>query len=203
MKNLQQPDTCDRGELTLVLEQWTQETTRGDSEAFARLVPLVIDELRTLAAHHVRNLGATPTLQPTAIVNEAFLRLANRPGKTFPSRAHFFALASKVIRDLLVDYLRRRGAAKRGGGVEIVVLDEAFDRSPEQAAHDPETILALHELLNRLERRDPRRGQVVELRFFAGLTMGEIANVTQSSKATVERDWQVARRWLVHELGAR
>ncbi len=203
MKNFRQPDAGDQGELTLVLEQWTQETAQGDREAFAKLVPLVIDELRTLAAHHVRNLGSTPTLQPTAIVNEAFLRLASRPGKVFPSRAHFFALASKVIRDLLVDYLRRRSAAKRGGGVDVMVLDEAFDRAPEQASHDPETILALHELLGRLERRDPRRGQVVELRFFAGLTMGEIASVTQSSKATVERDWQVARRWLVHELGAR
>ncbi|MEM1204446.1 MAG: ECF-type sigma factor [Acidobacteriota bacterium] len=183
--------------LTELLRDW--EASRPD--VLSKLMPRIADDLRDLAAHHVRRLGSTPTLQPTAILNEAYIRLANRDGVEFPSRAHFFAFASKLMRDLLVDHLRSRGREKRGAGVEALTL-EAADREPRTHGMTPETILAIHLLLAELDRRDPRRAAVVELRFFGGLRMAEIAEVTGRSLASVERDWQVARRWLARELGA-
>ena len=183
--------------VTTLLGHWA-----GDSPgALDRLMPRVVDDLRRLARHHVGRLGATPTLQPTAIVNEAFLRLANKRQVDFASRSHFFAFASKVIRDLLVDHLRRRQAKKRGGGLEILPLEAAGQVST-AVGLDPATVLRIHEILGVLERRDPRRGRVVELRYFGGLTIAEIADVTHRSKATVERDWQVARRWLAKEISS-
>ncbi|MEM8931252.1 MAG: ECF-type sigma factor [Acidobacteriota bacterium] len=182
-------------ELTRLLRSWSD----GDPEGLDRLVPRIVDDLRRLARHHLHRLGSTPTLQPTVIVNEAYLRLARQQAAVFPSRGHFFAFASKLIRDLLVDHLRRRAAVKRGDGLDAVTL------TPDEIAAEPPlptaTVLEIHDLLSTLERRDPRRAQVVELRYFAGLTMPEIAEVTGRSLATVERDWQLARRWLAHELG--
>ncbi|MEM9552824.1 MAG: ECF-type sigma factor [Acidobacteriota bacterium] len=184
-------------ELTELLRSWSE----GDAEGLERLVPLVISDLHRLARRHLRALGSTPTLQPTAIVNEAYLRLARHQGAFFPSRGHFFAFASKLIRDLLVDHLRRRQTAKRGAGIELVsLIDDASDLVAPASA---DTVLEVHDLLSTLERRDPRRSRVVELRYFGGLTMVEIADVTGRSVATVERDWQVARRWLAQEMGPR
>ncbi|MCG8456059.1 MAG: ECF-type sigma factor [Holophagales bacterium] len=183
-------------ELTRLLRSWSE----GDPEGLDRLVPLVIDDLRRLARQHLRRLGSTPTLQPTAIVNEAYLRLARRQAAAFPSRSHFYAFASKLIRDLLVDHLRRHRAAKRGDGRQAEPLSDAT--SAPGTPLPAETVLEVHDLLSTLERRDPRRGRVVELRYFAGLTVPEIATVTGRSVATVERDWQVARRWLAKEMGA-
>ncbi|MEM8932338.1 MAG: ECF-type sigma factor [Acidobacteriota bacterium] len=183
-------------ELTHLLSAWRD----GDGSALDDLIPLVVEELRVLANHHVRRLGSTPTLQPTAIINEAFIRLSRKQRAVFPSRAHFFAFASKLIRDLLIDHLRRHQAARRGAGAEILPLPAA-DQVPAPTLRT-DTALAIHQLLSVLEQRDPRRGQVVELRYFGGLTMSEIAEVTGRSVATVERDWQVARRWLAAELSA-
>ncbi len=167
-----------------------------DADSLARFV---VAELRTLARHHARRLGPQSTLQPTAIVNEAFVRLSARQRRAFPSRAHFFALASKVIRDLLVDRLRRKAALKHGGGASHASLADVGDL-PIRSAIEPERLLMVHDLLERLKRRDPRGAEVVHLRFFGGLTMREVATVTGRSQATVDRDWQVARRWLVSEL---
>ena len=184
-------------ELTEILSAWRH----GDDTALEELLPHIMQELRNLTTHHVRRLGTTPTLQPTAIINEAFIRLSKKQLTVFLSRAHFFAFTSKLIRDFLVDQLRRKGRAKRGSGWEVLPLPAA-DRLPAVGALCAETVLQIHDLLSVLERRDPRRGRVVELRYFGGLTMPEIAETTGRSLATVERDWQVARRWLAREISA-
>lgn len=184
-------------DLTGLLKSWAQD----EPDALDRLVPLVIDDLRRLALHHVRSVGSTPTLQPTAIVNEAFLRLHRKKALAFESRAHFFAFSSKLIRDLLVDHLRSRQAARRGSGKSALPLT-AVGEPAGSVGMDPDSILALHQLLEVLERRDPRRARVVEMRYFGGLTMPEIAEVSDRSLATVERDWDVARRWLASEWRA-
>ncbi|MEP7341546.1 MAG: sigma-70 family RNA polymerase sigma factor [Acidobacteriota bacterium] len=179
-------------EITQLLVEWGQ----GDATALDRLMPLVYDELRRLARHHLQQQGAHRTLQPTAVVNEAYLRLVKQQQIEFENRAQFYGLAAKLIRDLLVDDTRRRLAEKRGGAGLRVSLTEA-DKPGQPEEFD---LLALDEALHKLARNKPQHSRVVELRFFGGLTIAEAAEVLGISHATVERDWSFARAWLYAEL---
>lgn len=180
------------GEITQLLKQWGE----GDVAALDRLVPLVYDDLRRLARHHLQQQGANRTLQPTAVVNEAYLRLARQSHIEFENRSQFFGLAAKLIRDLLVDDTRRRLAEKRGGdGLRVSMADAEAAAAP--AEFD---LLALDEALTRLSQNKPQHGRIVELRFFGGLTIAETAALLGVSHATVERDWNFARAWLYGEL---
>ncbi|MEO1086295.1 MAG: ECF-type sigma factor, partial [Acidobacteriota bacterium] len=163
------------------------------------LLPLVLRELRQLAEHHLRRSPSCPTLQPTALVNEAYLRLVGSPVRGFESRRQFFAFASKVLREVLVDHVRARGAKKRGGSGRLGQLEDASEVMIEIAV-DAETVLSLHEALSKLEKLHERQARIVELRFFAGLTLAEIARALDWSEITVRRDWGVARRWLRREI---
>jgi RNA polymerase sigma factor (TIGR02999 family) len=179
-------------EITQLLIEWGQ----GDAAALDRLMPLVYDELHKLARHYLRRQGPHPTLQPTAIVNEAYLRLVKQTEVDFRNRAQFYGLAAKVIRDVLVDDTRRRMADKRGGEDLRVSLTEA----DQQGQAEEFDLLALDEALSKLASSRPQHSRVVELRFFGGLTIAETAEVLGVSHATVERDWSFARAWLYGEL---
>ena len=160
-------------------------------------MPLVYDELRALAARYMGRERAGHTLQPTALVNEVYLRLVDVDRIDWRGKAQFFALAARQIRKILVDHARKRNAAKRGGGVPKVTLDEAVAAAGEREI-DP---IVLDEALARLAERSPRQGQVVELRFFGGLSVEEVADVLGISVTTVKDDWAVARAWLHRALG--
>lgn len=177
-------------EITQLLLQWSG----GDAEALDRLMPLVYDELRKLARHHLR--GGNLTLQPTAIVNEAWLRLVKQPQVSMEGRAQFFGLAARIIRELLIDDWRRRQRDKRGGDALRVSLTNIEAAAPASEFD----LLALDEALHRLATRKPQHSRIVELRFFGGLTIAETAQVMGLSHATVERDWSLARAWLYAEL---
>ena len=178
--------------VTELLQAWQQ----GDAGAAERLFPLVYDELRRVARARLRRERPGHTLQPTALVHEAYLRLI-RPGEATPqNRAQLFAMAGRLMREILVDHARRVAARKRGGAVTRVSLDESV-AAPEIAIVE---VLALDEALNELSARDVRLCQVVELRFFAGLSIDEAAEALHVSTATVERDWTVARAWLHQRL---
>lgn len=174
------------------------ELSGGDQSALARLVPLIYDELRALASREMRRERGEHTLQPTALVHEVFLRLVDRPGLSWQSRAHFLNLAAQSMRRILVDHARRRGRKKRGDGAVRVTLDEELagpgDDRPDLADID--------EALERLAAKDSRKAKVVELRFFAGLSIPETARVLGLSDATVKREWQFAKAWIQRELGA-
>lgn len=179
-------------DVTRLLRSW-RET--DDPDTLDRLVPLVYDELRRLAAHHLRGEAAGHTLEPTALVHEAYARLVGGPSR-FENRAHFFAVAAGAMRRVLVDHARRRNRAKRGGGAIPVTLTGGSARV------DPWTLdlLALDEALGRLEALDPRKARTVELHFFGGLTQGDTAEVLGVSRATVERDLKLAKAWLKEHL---
>jgi len=179
-------------DITQLLLRWGA----GDRSAFDQLLPLVYDELRRLARSYLRRHPQQSVLQPTILVHEAYLKLINQRQANWQNRAQFFGLAAKVMRDLLVDYARRAQAAKRGGGNYSVSLTEA-DRQGRQKEFD---LIALDEALDRLAALDARHSRVVEMKFFAGLTIEEIAEATGTSHATVERDWNLARAWLYHEM---
>ena len=168
----------------------------GSDKALEDLVPIVYSELHRLARHQLRRERSGHTLQPTALTNEAFVRLFGYRQVGWQDRAHFFAIAAKVMRRILVDHARKRRAAKRGADAARVTLDEAH------AGVQPVDVdvLALHECLERLEALDPRQCRIVELRFFGGLSVEETASVLETSRATVTRDWNVARLWLRREL---
>lgn len=183
------------GEITVLLRAWSD----GDQQAFADLLPLVLKELRRLARHHMRRSSECPTLQPTALVNEAYLRLVSSPVQGFDDRRQFFAFASKVLREVLVDYVRSRRAQKRGGGEILRPLEEASNVAVEIAV-DKDAILSLHVALSKLEKLHQRQARIIELRFFGGLTLSEIARVLNWSDMTIRRDWEVARRWLRREM---
>jgi len=174
------------------------ELSGGDQSALARLVPLIYDELRALASREMRRERGDHTLQPTALVHEVFLRLVDRPGLSWQGRAHFLNLAAQAMRRILVDHARHRGRKKRGDGAVRVTLDEGLagpgDDRPDLADID--------EALERLTAKDPRKAKVVELRFFAGLSIPETARVLDLSEATVKREWQFAKAWIQRELGA-
>jgi RNA polymerase sigma factor (TIGR02999 family) len=189
-------DAAVSGDVTSLLRAWRG----GDPQALDQLVPLVYDTLRQLAAQRLRNAGSGATLQPTALVHEAFLRLVH--GQIdWQSRAHFFAVASKTMRNVAIDHARRRLASKRGGDVLRVGITADEVAAAAESAVD---VLALDEALSRLEALDARQAKVVELRFFAGLSAEETAEVLDCSLTTVVRDWRTARAWLFRELeGAR
>lgn len=178
--------------ITQLLVRWSS----GDREAAELVLPLVYDELRAIASRQLRLERNGHTLQPTAIVHEAYLRLVHQPGLDWPSRAHFFAFAANLIRRILVDHARHRNRAKRGGMSRKVTLletaDPAFEKSPD--------LVALDAALSALEKADPRKASVVELKFFGGLTLDEIAAQLAISPETVSREWRRARAWLYRSL---
>jgi len=178
--------------VTQLLQEWSQ----GDDGALAALTPLVYDELRRLAHHYMKGERPDHTLQTTALVNEAYLRLADQTASNWQSRAHFFAVAARAMRQILVSYARSNRAQKRGGGAARIELDESAILSPEQSKE----IVDLHEALERLGTLDSRKAQVVELKFFGGLNYDEIAEVLKIARMTARRDWEFAKLWLYTEL---
>jgi RNA polymerase sigma factor (TIGR02999 family) len=178
--------------VTQLLQQWSH----GDDSALAELTPLVYEELRRLAHHYMEGERPDHTLQTTALVNEAYLRLADQTASNWQSRAHFFAVAARAMRQILVSYARSNRAQKRGGGVARIELDESAILSPEQSKE----IVDLHEALERLGALDSRKARVVELKYFGGLNYDEIAEVMKVSTVTVRRDWVFAKAWLYDEL---
>jgi len=179
-------------EVTALLREWAA----GDRTALERLMPIVYGELRRLAAAQLRGERRNHTLQPTALVNEAYLRLLGQRSVSWANRAHFFAIAAEMMRRVLVDHARKRAAAKRNPGTVYVDVG-----TPESGGSDraPE-LLALDAALSELEKLDPRQAKVVELRFFAGLSIEETAEVAGISTATVKREWRTARAFLQHEI---
>jgi len=171
---------------------------RGEAAAFDRLLPLVHDELRRLARQYMRRERPDHTLQATALVNEVYLRLIAVSRVQWQNRAHFFAIAARVMRQILVDFARSRRASHRGGGGQHVALDEAL--VPSSGRHPD--LVALDEALKRLELVHPRKSQVVELRYFGGMKLEEAATVLGVSRDTVKRDWRFAKLWLLRELDA-
>jgi RNA polymerase sigma factor (TIGR02999 family) len=189
-KSVARPDQ----NITELLVKWG----RGDKAALDELMPLVYGELRKLAASYLRRNAGSNTLQATALVHEAYVRLAGRPGTLMQHRAQFFGLAAKVMRDILVDHARKRASAKRGGQQLRISLSQA-----ERLGRKPEVeLVALDDALKELAATNPQHSRVVELRFFGGLTTEEAAEVMSLSHATVERYWSFARAWLRRELAA-
>jgi RNA polymerase sigma-70 factor (ECF subfamily) len=172
------------------------ELSAGNRDVESRLIPQVYGELRRLAAHYMRSERGNHTLQPTALVNEAYTRLVQQPQIPWQSRAHFFATASHLMRHILVDHARARRAGKRGGLQRQVTLDDALLPSSERTMD----VLILDEALENLSQFDPRQARIVELHFFSGLTFAEIALVLKVTERTVKRDWSMARAWLKGEL---
>lgn len=179
-------------DITQLLAAWSG----GEETAFAELLPLVQAELRRLAHHYLRGERAGHVLQTTALVNEAYLRLIKQPDRDWEGRRHFYALSAKIMRDLLVDFARQREQVKRGGGLQVVDLDEAATISVERTAE----LVALDDALQTMAQRDPRQCQVVELRYFGGLSVEETAAILHVSPITVMRDWNMAKAWLQREL---
>ncbi|HLK31460.1 MAG TPA: sigma-70 family RNA polymerase sigma factor [Terriglobales bacterium] len=173
--------------------------TKGDAEAASRLVPLVYGELRRLAASYMRRERPDHTLQATALVHEAYLKLVEQRAANWQSRAHFFGVAAQLMRRILIDHARGHLRQKRGGEQHKVSLEEALVFSDQHA----EEVLAVDESLNRLAKLDPRQARVVEMRFFGGLEVEEVAEVLQVSAKTVKRDWSVAKAWLYADLKER
>ena len=178
--------------VTQLLVEWSH----GDDSALGELTPLVYEELRRLAHHFMEGQRPDHTLQTTALVDEAYLRLADQTNPNWQNRAHFFAVAARAMRQILVNYAKSSRAQKRGGGALKVELDEAAIVSPEQS----KAIVDLHEALERLGTLDSRKARVVELKYFGGLNHGEIAEVMKISTVTVRRDWVFAKAWLYTEL---
>jgi len=179
-------------DLTDLLLSWRQ----GDAAALDRLVPLVYDELRRVARRRLRGESPGHALQSTALVHEVYLRLVDVDRMTFTSRAHFFGVAATLMRQILVDHARRQAADKRGGGATMLSLDEALP-AVQTSSID---VLALDQALDALSAIDSRQCRVVELRFFAGLTIDEAATALGTSPATVEREWVLAKAWLFRRL---
>jgi RNA polymerase sigma factor (TIGR02999 family) len=177
------------------VSQLLADLSRGDQGALADLMPLVYDELRALADIYMRRERSNHTLQPTALVHEAFLRLVDQKIQ-LQNRAHFFGVAAQAMRHILVEHARARHAAKRGGEAQKLSLDEAMDK-PEEREVD---LIALDDAMNDLAKFDPQQARIVELRYFAGLTIEEVAEVVGISPATVKREWHMARTWLHREI---
>lgn len=179
--------------ITQVLFEWSE----GDPDALERLTPLVYDELHRLARHYMSRERAGHTLQPSALVNEAYLRLIDQRDIKWNNRAHFFAIAARMMRRILVDHARHHLYAKRGAGAVHVTLDHAGLASEGASAE----VTALDEALTRLECLDPQQARVVELRFFGGLTIKETAEAMKISVDMVKREWSTAKAWLSREMG--
>jgi len=185
------------GPVTQLLRRWTN----GDDAAFHRVVPLVYKELQRLAGRHLGHERDGHTLQRTGLVHEVFLRMSKGSDMQWQSRAQFFGLASRLMRHILVDHARARLTDKRGAGAQAVPLDELENVPSEPAAVDRLDVLALDKALQRLEQIDPRQSEVIELRFFGGLSVEETATALEISSATVKREWACGRAWLLRELG--
>jgi len=179
-------------DVTHLLARWKD----GDEEALQQLVPIVHDELRRLARRQMAGERPNHSLQPTALVNEAYLRLVNLKQMQWQNRAHFLAMAARLMRRILVDVARSRGYQKRGGGAKHVT----FTQSLEVAEGQPTDVVALNDALEALARVDERKSQVVEMRFFGGLSIEETAEVLDVSRETVKRDWQFSKMWLLRHL---
>jgi RNA polymerase sigma-70 factor (ECF subfamily) len=182
-------------DVTLLLKQ----VANGNQEAAARLIPIVYGELHRVAQCHLRRERPDHTLQPTALVHEAFLKLVAQRDANWQNRAHFFAVASHLMRRILVDYARSRLRSKRGGKLTRLPLDDVFVISQDRC----DELLALDESLEKLAKLDPRQSRVVELRFFGGLSVEEAAKVLGVSSKTVKREWSTAKAWLYGELKQR
>lgn len=180
-----------RGRITRLAQRWSE----GDDEALSELVDLVYDDLRIIAHRHMRRRDGDSTIQTTALVHEAFLRLAKGDSGSWKSRGHFFAFCSKAMRHVLIDYARGRQAAKRGGNQAPVSLDGEVAAFEDEIVH----VLAVHEALDRLAEHDERMARIVECRYFGGLTVAETAEALDVSKRTIERAWTRARTYL-HRL---
>jgi RNA polymerase sigma factor (TIGR02999 family) len=190
-------------DVTILLER----ASGGDSSASARLMEVVYDQLRALAGSYAGGRDSNRTLQPTALVHEAFIKLVQSPSAKFNDRSHFFAVAATAMRQILMDHARRKRAAKRGGDARNVGQVEDWDRitlaggGAAGASRDAD-LVALDDVLSELARNDERMYRVVELRFFGGLEVEEVARLIGVSKSTVEADWRAARAWLAAKLGA-
>ena len=180
-------------EVTELLIAWSD----GDNGAYEKLMPLVYEELRRLAHRYMRRGREGHTLQTSALVNEAYLRLIDQKNVHWQNRSHFFAIAAQIMRRILVDYARSRRYGKRGGGAVQVSLEERLIVSANRSAE----VVALDDALKSLAKIDERKSQVVELRFFGGLSIEETAEVLGVSAATVMRDWTLAKAWLLREIG--
>ena len=183
------------GEVTRLLA----ELSHGNAEAEAELIPLVYDHLHRLAASYMRGERPDHTLQATGLVNEAYLRLASQQATEWRDRTHFFGIAARLMRQILVEHARARQAAKRGGLLEKLPLDQG----PEVPSARARELLRLDDALESLQRFDPQQARVVEMRFFGGLTVEETAEALRISPRTVKRDWAVARAWLHGELSGK
>jgi len=178
--------------ITELLAEWSD----GNQSALDELYPLVYEELHRLARRYMSRERKGHTLQTTALINEAYVRLVDQRNVRWANRSHFFAISAQIMRRILIDHARRHAYAKRGGGAQQVSLEEAATVTPDQSLD----LLRLDEALKSLSEMDPRRGQVVELRFFGGLNNEEIAGVLKISENTVTRDWNMARAWLYQQL---
>ena len=181
-----------RHQITELLAEWRE----GNQSALDELYPLVYDELHRLARRYMSRERKDHTLQTTALINEAYVRLVDQKNVHWANRSHFFAISAQIMRRILIDHARRHAYAKRGGGAQQVSLEEVAALVPEQGRE----LLRLDEALKSLAERDPRRSQVVELRYFGGLNNEEIAGVLHVSENTVTRDWNMARAWLYQQL---
>jgi RNA polymerase sigma factor (TIGR02999 family) len=179
-------------DVTQLLVAWGN----GDQAARDQLMGAVYDELHRLARRYMRRESPGHTLQTSALVNEAFLRLVDQRNVHWQNRAHFYGIAAQMMRRILVDYARGRNYAKRGAGAPTVTLDESLIVSDERSAE----VVAVHEALEELSKIDARKGQIVELRFFGGLSIEETANILDVSPGTVMRDWTLAKAWLRREM---
>ncbi len=178
--------------VTALLQAWSG----GDQSALDKLIPLIYDELRRLAGHYLRRERIGHTLQPTALVHEAYLRLADQRQMEWQNRAHFFGAAAQVMRRILVDHARQHRATKRGGAEHKVTLEEDVALSEQRDVN----LLALDDALNKLAEIDLQKSRIVELRFFSGLSIDETAEVMEISEATVTRQWRTAKAWLHREI---
>jgi RNA polymerase sigma factor (TIGR02999 family) len=190
-------DTTAQTEVTRVLHAIAQ----GDARAPAELLPLVYDELRRLAAARMAHEPAGHTLQPTALVHEAYLRLVKEEAAEWKGRAHFFAAAAEAMRRILIERARRRGRVKHGGGHAHVRVED-FEPGGSKGSPEDIDLLVLDETLERLKKQDPRLERVVTLRFFGGLSVEQTAEVLEVSERTVKRDWEFARAWLFREMAS-
>lgn len=187
-------ETEPSNEITILLNEWSN----GDKLALDSLMPLVYEELRRMARQYMRSKEVGHTLQPTALIHEVYLKLINQEQQTWENRTHFFGVASKAMRHILVDYLRNRRSLKKGGDEEEVELDESIMVSKERAVG----LIELDEALTKLSKLNERKSRVVELKYFGGLSNEEMAKVLKVSSKTVTRDWQFARSWLLRELSS-
>jgi RNA polymerase sigma-70 factor, ECF subfamily len=191
MQKAAQPGPPEVGQVSSLLRAWGD----GDQGALEKLTPIVYDELRRLARRHMKRERPGHSLQTTALANEAYMRLVDYKRMQWQNRAHFFAVSSQLMRRILVDHARRHNL-KRGGGVQHVSLEQAALL----VADEDMDLVALDDAMNALAKIDPRKVQVVEMRFFGGLSVEEIAEVLKVSTVTVKRDWATARTWLYREL---